>query len=112
MTTIRACVAAVLMLTATASLATERSHSSTIKYVYPLSSGDFVIVFDTDPTNCTAPAPNKYLYVSVGQNSVTATGSAKIFTAALAALYTRGIASVAYDDATASCFVNRLTVGT
>jgi hypothetical protein len=111
MTPIRLFIAAILLLTTTAALATERFHTSTLKYVYPLSSGDFVIVFDTDPANRPASTPNKYLYVSVGQNSVTATGSAKIYSAALAALYTRGIVTVACDDATINCFVNRMTVG-
>lgn len=109
---ITASVAAALLLMATATFATERSYTSTLKYVYPVSSGDFIIVFDTDPTTCTATGPNKYLYVSVGQNGITATGSAKIYSAALAALYARGIVTVAFDDATTNCFVNRMTVGT
>jgi hypothetical protein len=111
MTLIRPGIAAVLMLTASATFATERFHTSTIKIVYPVSGGDFVIGFDTEVSTCTSTASPKQLYVAVGQNGVTATGSAKMFAAALAALYARGIVTIAFDDATTACYINRIQVG-
>lgn len=107
---IRASVATALLLIATVTFATERNHTGTLKFVYPLASGDFVIAFDVEPTMCSSPSSPKNLYVSVGQNSVTATGSTKLYAAALLALTTRQTVSIAYDDATSNCFVNRMTV--
>ena len=111
MRTIRACAAAIMLLIAVPTLATERFHTSTIRMVYPVSSGDFVIGFDTEVSTCTSTASPKQLYVAVGQNGVTATGSAKMFAAALAALYARGIVTIAFDDATTACYINRIQVG-
>lgn len=107
---IRSCVAALLILTSTPSFATEISFTSTLKFVYPLANGDFVLGFDTDPASCTGAGSPKYIYVSVGQNGMTAAGSAKLFAGAMTALVTRQMVSIAFDNATSYCYVNRLTV--
>jgi hypothetical protein len=90
--------------------ATERWHTSTLQWVYPLASGDFVIGFDADNSYCTSTNTPKYMYVAVGQNGVTAEGAKKIFAAALTALALGKTLSIAFDDGTASCYVNRVTV--
>jgi hypothetical protein len=103
-------VTAVLMLTAVQSLAAERWHTSTIKFVHPLSNGDFVFAFDTDPATCTNANAPKYLYVTVGQNGMTSAGSVKLYAAVMTALTTRQTVTVNFDDATTGCYVNRLVV--
>lgn len=99
-----------LMLIASSTFATERFHASTLEFVYPLANGDFVIGFDSDPSTCSSASAPKYLYVSVGQNGVTAAGSAKLFAAAMTALVTRQTVAAAFDDATSNCYVNRFSV--
>jgi hypothetical protein len=107
----RICFACIALAVTTPLGATERSHTSTLKFVYPLANGDFVIGFDAESAFCTsASTPNKYYGVYVGQNGVAAAGASKMFAAALLALSTRQSVSIAFDDATANCYVNRLTV--
>ena len=92
-------------------LAAERYHNSTLKWVYPLASGDFALGFDVNSAECTSPgAPQKYMYVQVGQNSVTAEGAKKIYAAALLAFATSKNVSIAFDDSTPQCYINRATV--
>ncbi len=106
----RMCLAWVALLLATPGAATERSHMATVKFVYPLASGDFVIGLDSDSSYCTSTSAPKYYHVYVGHNGVVAEGSAKLYAAALLALSTRQSLSVVFDDATAYCYVNRVTV--
>lgn len=75
-TPLQSFIATFLMLIASSTFATERLHASTLKFVYPVANGDFVIGFDSDPSTCSSASTPKYFYVSVGQNGVTATGSA------------------------------------
>jgi hypothetical protein len=107
---IRSCIVAMLIVMSTPSLASEISFTSTLKFVYPLANGDFVLGFDADPASCTAAGSPKYVYVAVGQNGMTAAGSAKLFAGAMTALVTRQSVSIAFDDTTNYCYVNRLTV--
>lgn len=88
----------------------ERSHSGTLLQVYPLASGDFVVVFTVSPSNCSNASNPKYVYVAVGQNGMTTSGSAKVYAAAMSALVAGLPVNIAYDDATAFCYLNRLTV--
>ena len=103
-------MATLLMLAASPTLAAERSHQSTLKFVYTFSNGDFVIGFDSDPSTCSSPNVPKYFHVSVGENGVNAAGSAKLFAAAMAALVTRQSVSAVFDDGTSNCYVNRISV--
>lgn len=99
-----------LLLGTSVALATEHYHTSTLKFVYPLASGDFVIGFDIDSGFCSSASSPKYHYLTVGQNGVTSEGSKKLFAAVLTAVATRQSVTIAFDDATAYCYVNRLTV--
>jgi hypothetical protein len=109
--TLVACV--VLMISAVVSsnaIAVERYHQSTVKWVYPLNGGDFVLGFDADSASCTASGAPKYMYVQVGQNGVNAEGSKKMYAAALLAFAMAKQMSIAFDDATPQCYINRVTV--
>jgi hypothetical protein len=107
----RFCFSCIALLVATPLAATERSHVATVKFVYPVADGDFVIGLDSDSPYCTSTSlPNKYYHVYVGQFGVNAAGSSKMYAAAMLALSTRLNLTVVFDDATASCYVNRLTV--
>ena len=90
--------------------ATEQYFSSTVKQIYPLASGDFVLLFDTESPNCTSASSPKYYYVQVGQNNMTIEGSKKIYSAAMLAYSMNKQLSVAFDDATYQCFINRVTI--
>jgi hypothetical protein len=98
------------LLAAVNGFATERYHTSTVKWVNPLANGDFVVGFDTDSALCTSVSTPKYFHVFVGQNGVTAQGATKMYAAALLALSSRQPVTVAFDDLTSWCYVNRLTV--
>lgn len=68
--------ACMLLLSAGSVFATERFHVSTLKVVYPVASGDFVLGLDSDSSYCTsASAPNKYYHVVVSANGMTLEGS-------------------------------------
>lgn len=104
-------VASICMLLGEGVHATETWHTSTIKYVYPLASGGFVLIFDTDAAACTNPNVGKYHYVTPNQNGLTEEGATKMYAAALLALATDKTVTIAFDDATVGCYVNRLMVG-
>src|SRR5262245_32596258 len=97
------------LLFSTASQAVERQHQSTLKFVYPLANGDFVLGFDVDAPQCSAPSP-KYMYAAVGQNGMTAEGAKKLYAAALTGFAAGRLVSIAYDDSSAYCYINRLSV--
>jgi len=103
-------VAALVFFGASAQ-ATERViWNVTLTQVYPLSNGDFVLAFSADAPNCTNTSVPKYLFVAVGQNGITAAGSVKMYAAALTAFSTGRTVDAAFDDATPSCYINRLTI--
>jgi hypothetical protein len=105
----RFALAAALVAGSTAAHSADQWQTSTVKHVYPLASGDFVIVLTVDPAQCTATGPGKYLYVAVNENGMTIDGRKAMLAVALQALATRGQISVAYDDSTPSCYVNRIS---
>jgi hypothetical protein len=107
----RACFACILLLMSSSLWATERAQTSTVKFVYPVANGDFVIGLNTDSAYCTNVGTPKYYYVTVGQNGVTSEGSKKMYAAILVALATGDGVAIVFDDATAYCYVNRLNVG-
>ena len=103
--------AAVLALLPTGhTVAAERYHSSTLKFIYPLGNGDFVLGFDADSAQCTAAGSPKYMYVAVGQNGVNEEGAKKLYSASMLAYSMRSPVYVAFDDTTTFCYVNRLHV--
>ena len=105
-----ACMACLPLFSASAQ-ATEAYLQSTIKVVYPLSEGSFVLKFNQGNSLCLATQNPQYFYVTVGQNGVTAEGSKNILATALAAYATASVVSIAFDTATTSCYINRLAMG-
>jgi hypothetical protein len=93
-----------------ASLAAEVWHTSTLKYVYALADGAFVLIFDVSAPSCTSPATDKYFNVAPTQNGMTVEGAKKIYSAALMAMATDKALQFAFDDATANCYINRAMV--
>src|SRR5689334_3963288 len=99
-----------LFFLATTSLnahATERYHVSTVKFVYPLGTGEFIIGFDVDTAQCSSDQTPKYMYVAAGQNGVTAEGAPKIYAAVLTAFAMGKRLYIAFDDSTPACYINR-----
>ena len=97
----------------TASLAThgaESWHQSAIQQVYPLSDGSFVLILLTDAATCSSASSPDYYVVAPGQNGVTADGIKLLFAASLAAAAQGNPVTIAFDNATTNCYVNRLVV--
>ena len=70
----------------------------------------FVMVLDNDAPQCTGAGPGKYMWVGVGWNGMTDEGRKALYAAALPALATRVLVSINNDDATPSCWVNRISL--
>lgn len=90
--------------------AAEQTKISHVTAVYPQANGSFVISLADEPLACTSAYVPKRMHVKVGENSVTADAAKQMYAAALVALATDLFVFVVYDDATSSCFINRLQV--
>lgn len=99
-----------LMSDVTNAHAAESYHTGILKFVYPLGDGSYVIGFTTQAAACTNANSPKYHYISVGQNGVTGDGLRNIVATALMVFASAKNVTVAFDDASAGCHVNRLTV--
>jgi len=106
-----AIAAAVLSMTfATGASAVEGWATDTIRYVYPLSTGNFVIALNSNPAICPAVGDPKYFYVVAGENGVTADGVKAMLASALAAMAMGKQLQIAFDNSTTYCYVNRFVV--
>jgi hypothetical protein len=106
----RLLLTAVLLIFTGSVLGAESWHTSRVKYVYPLADGSVVLVFVNSAVACSASGPDKYHYLSVGENGVTADGFDRIYAAALAGAAGGQVLQINFDDASSYCFVNRLLV--
>jgi hypothetical protein len=84
--------------------------TSKIQSVYPLADGNFVLTFNPDSTSCSGTGSPRYHNVTVGQNSINADGSKKIYAAAMLAMAMNKLVWVVFDNATANCYINRIIV--
>ena len=82
---------------------------STVKSVYPQADGSFVIILANDTSTCTATSP-KYFYVMPGQNGMTVDGAKAMLATALTAFALGSSLELIFDDATTSCYVNRIVI--
>jgi hypothetical protein len=98
------------MMIASGANAVEGWATDTLKYVYPLSTGNFVIALNSNPAICPAVGDPKYFYVVAGENGVTADGVKAMLAAALAAMAMGKQLQIAFDNSTTYCYVNRLVV--
>jgi len=83
-------------------------HTSTIKWVYPLGNGDFIITFSENDPLCSNAS--NYHHVKIGENGIDIEGSNKLYGAALAAGATRKTVTINYDETSSSCYINRLFI--
>lgn len=98
------------LLTSETAVAATVFHLSTLHSVYPQADGSFVIRLDADSSACTSIETPKYYVVAVGQNGMTAEGSAKIYAAVLLALAGGKSVRVHFEDSSPNCYVNRISV--
>lgn len=90
--------------------AAEVWHTAYLKRIYPTSTGSVTLIFMTDHANCTNANNPKYYTIAVGQNGVTIDGLRAMHSTALTAFAMERQVSIAFDDATSSCYINRLYV--
>lgn len=102
---------ALLLLSALPSGASDRWHTSEVKYVYPQGNGDFIVMFMTDSSHCSSVENPKRHYIIVGQAGVTVEGQKQMIASIMTALVTNRQIQIAFDDATAACYISRLLLG-
>lgn len=85
-------------------------HTSTLKWVYPVANGSFILAFNLESASCPSPSSPKYFNVVVGENGVTEEAARKFYAAAMAALVTRMTVQVNFSDSSSACFINRMLV--
>lgn len=85
-----------------------RWHKSTIKRVYPIANGGFVITFVKDSSFCLAEGPEKFHYFRVGQNNMTKEGLDKMYDLAIASAALGKVVGIYFDDESLFCDVNRM----
>lgn len=99
---------AIVLLPATVS-AENVWHTSVVKKVYPLGSGQFVVMLEEDSAACSSGVtPNKYYYAAVGKNGVTQEGLELFYSTVLSAGIAGNPISIVFDTSTDKCFINRL----
>ena len=106
---IRLVIFALLTIVCSNLYAAASSVQSTVKSVYPLYDGSFVIILTNDTSTCPATTP-KYFYVTPGQNMVTVDGVKAMLATALTAYATGSSLALSFDDATTYCYVNRFSM--
>lgn len=90
--------------------AADKWHGSQIKWIYPVSSGTFILTFKTENSACPATGSPKYHHVTVGENGVTKEGADRIYALVLSAAAQKQVLNVNFSDSTAYCFINRAYV--
>ena len=88
----------------------ETWHTSTIKMVYPLADGSFVLVMTEDASACAGSPGNKYHYVRPGVFGVTSEGVRGMLASALTAFALEKSISILFDESNSSCDINRFTI--
>jgi hypothetical protein len=88
----------------------EAWHTSTIKQVYPLGDGSFVLIMTVDAAACSGTPGSKYHYVRPGVNGVTSDGVRAMLATALTAFALGKTVSMAFDETSSSCDVNRFSM--
>ena len=95
---------------ATSASAATAWYQGAVQLVYPLNDGSFVIGVPTTLSTCFSSGQGVYLYVTPGQNAVTLDGAKSMLATTLTAFAIARTISVAYDDSTSYCYVNRLLI--
>ena len=85
-------------------------HVSTIRSVYPLANGTFILTFTTDSPHCTnANSPHYYL-VAAGSGGVTADAARNMYALALTAAASSRSVTINFESSSTSCYINRMAV--
>ena len=82
--------------------------TGTVKRVYPLNNGNFIIIFNENSALCTSRPSDQYHNVTVGQANVTAEGLKAMLSTTTTAGVTGKKLMINFDKDSASCFVNRM----
>jgi hypothetical protein len=90
--------------------ATTQNLQSTLAFVYPMGDGSFVLGFTQGSTFCPSQNAPQYFYVMPGQNGVTVDGAKAMLATALTAFALGKTLSIAFDDSTTYCYVNRFSM--
>jgi len=85
-------------------------YQGSVQLVYPMNDGSFSVGVSTILPVCYSSGSGVYLSVTPGQNAVTADGAKSMLATVLTAFALGKSISVAYDDSTANCYVNRLLI--
>jgi hypothetical protein len=88
----------------------EAVHTSTIKTVYPLANGSFVLIMTEDAPSCGGTPGSKYHYVRPGVFGVTSDGVRAMLASALTAFALGKTVSIVFDETITSCDINRFTI--
>jgi hypothetical protein len=99
-----------MLVMATSASAAEAWYQDNVKWVYPLPNGSFVVAFVNSPAACLNTGNPKYFHVSVGAYRVTSDGVKAMLATALTAFVAGKKVSVAFENASTSCDVNRLYI--
>lgn len=104
---IKRCLILFLLISVSHSaIAQSKWFGGTIKMVYPLANGDFILIFNNDNPSCTST----YHYTRVGKNGVTKEGIQFLYSAALTAAASGKKVSINFYSSGKQCYVNRLHV--
>jgi len=98
-----------LLAWGSAAIAASTTVTSTLKSVYPLSDGSFVLIFTNDASTCVNSTP-KYFYITPGQNGVSVDGAKAMLATSLSAFALGASVTLNFDDSTAFCYGNRLYI--
>jgi hypothetical protein len=93
-----------------AASAASQNLQSTLAFVYPMGDGSFVLGFTQGSTFCPSPNTPQYFYVTPGANGVTLDGAKAMLATALTAFALGKTLSIAFDDSTTYCYVNRFSL--
>ena len=85
-------------------------HSSKIKQLYPQADGNFILILETDSTQCSSASNPDDYSVWVGQNGMTQEGSKKTFAAASIAFAMGKTINIVFDESTPNCFINPISL--
>lgn len=84
-------------------------HTSTVRQIYPLADGSFVLIFNQDSPSCLDANNPNYHYVTVGQNGMTLEGAKKVYAIAMLAFSMGKQLQINFNDA-GGCYINRAAI--
>jgi hypothetical protein len=85
-------------------------YQGAVQLIYPFNDGSFAVGVPTSLPLCLGSGSGSYLFVVPNANAVTADGAKNMLATVLMAFALGKTISVAYDDSSSSCYVNRLLI--